>query len=131
MKWTGVSGSVLYNVCISSSSDSFQDFVGKLQALRQAESAFTLRIRDPSGNSFVENPRAPNEDPQLKIIHFRRNLEEMKLLALVADDAEEIARFFNGTTKLHKQQQKLYLEKRHDVLQHLVQLQDFNGTAKE
>ena len=49
-----------------------------------------MRIRDPSGNSFVENPRAPNEDPQLKIVHFRRNLEEMKLLALVADDAEEL-----------------------------------------
>ena len=46
---------------------------------------------------------------------------------LVADDAEEIARFFNGTSKLQKHQQKLYLEKRHDVLQHLVQLQDFNG----
>ena len=47
---------------------------------------------------------------------------------LVADDAEEIARFFNGTSRIHKHQKKLYLEKRHDVLRQLVQLQDFNGT---
>jgi len=61
-----------------------------------------------------------NADPEL-------GMEYLVKHNLVADDAEEIARFFNGTTKLHKQQQKLYLEKRHDVLQHLVQLQDFNG----
>jgi len=61
-----------------------------------------------------------NADPE-------RGIEYLVNHRLVADEAEEIARFFNGTAKLHKHQQKLYLEKRHDVLQHLVQLQDFNG----
>lgn len=61
-----------------------------------------------------------NADPE-------RGIEYLVAHRLVADEAEEIARFFNGTAKLHKHQQKLYLEKRHDVLQHLVQLQDFNG----
>jgi len=61
-----------------------------------------------------------NADPDRGIEYLVKN-------QLVADEAEEIARFFNGTSKLHKHQQKLYLEKRHDVLQHLVQLQDFNG----
>lgn len=61
-----------------------------------------------------------NADPE-------RGIEYLLKHQLIVDDAEEIARFFNGTTKLHKHQQKQYLEKRHDVLQHLVQLQDFNG----
>jgi len=61
-----------------------------------------------------------NADPELGVEYLVKH-------HLVADDAEEIARFFNGTSKLQKHQQKLYLEKRHDVLQHLVQLQDFNG----
>jgi len=61
-----------------------------------------------------------NADPELGIAYLLKH-------KLVADDAEEIARFFNGTSRIHKHQKKLYLEKRHDVLRQLVQLQDFNG----
>ena len=38
----------------------------------------------------MENPLAPKEDPALKITHFSRTLEEMKMLGLLADDATEI-----------------------------------------
>jgi len=70
--------------------DQIEEFVDRLKKLRCAEEPFTLHIRDPSGNSFVENPSAPNEDPDLKITHFNRTLEEMKMLGLLADDATEI-----------------------------------------
>lgn len=70
--------------------DQIDEFVDKLKKLRCAETPFTLHIRDPSGNSFVENPLAPKEDPALKITHFSRTLEEMKMLGLLADDATEI-----------------------------------------
>ena len=54
------------------------------------ESTFTLHIRDPTGNSFVENPYAPKDDPALSIAKFRRSLEEMKMLGFLADDATEL-----------------------------------------
>ena len=58
--------------------------------MKSAETPFILHIRDPSGNSFVENPMAPKEDPKLTIAKFKRTLEEMKMLGLVADDATEL-----------------------------------------
>lgn len=74
----------------SALADQIDEFVGKLQTLKSAESPFTLVIRDPSGNSFVENPLAPKEDPALTVLKFNRTLEELKMLGLVADDATEI-----------------------------------------
>ncbi|CAN0533774.1 unnamed protein product, partial [Ectocarpus sp. 8 AP-2014] len=32
-----------------------------------SELPFTMVVDDPSGNSFVENPSAPNKDPALKV----------------------------------------------------------------
>lgn len=37
------------------------EFIGKLKDLKQMASPFTLIIDDPSGNSFVENPHAPQK----------------------------------------------------------------------
>jgi len=70
--------------------DQIDQFVGKLKSLKALESSFTLHIRDPTGNSFVENPYAPKDDPALSIAKFRRSLEEMKMLGLLADDATEL-----------------------------------------
>merc|ERR1712168_1550135 len=70
--------------------DQIEEFVDRLKKLRCAEEPFTLHIRDPSGNSFVENLFAPKEDPALKIQKFNRTLEEMKMLGLLADDATEL-----------------------------------------
>jgi len=82
--------------------EQIDEFVDKLKKLRNAETPFTLHIRDPSGNSFVENPFAPKEDPALKIAHFSRSLEEMKMLGLVADDATEIPEELKKTEEVKK-----------------------------
>jgi len=70
--------------------DQIDAFVTKLKTLKSGESPFTLHIRDPSGNSFVENLLAPKEDPSLSVVKFDRSLEEMKMLGLIADDATEL-----------------------------------------
>ncbi|XP_078490066.1 zinc finger protein ZPR1 [Ciona intestinalis] len=62
-------------------------FIAKLEILRTGETPFTLVVNDPSGNSFVENPHAPNNDPELTFTHYKRNLEQNKALGLSADDA--------------------------------------------
>ena len=34
----------------------------------------TVELEDPSGNSFIKNPYAPSDDPQMKKIKFTRTM---------------------------------------------------------
>lgn len=46
---------------------------------------------------------------------------------LIRNDPKEIARFFHCTEHLNSQQMQNYLDKRGDVLEHLISLQNFNN----
>lgn len=48
----------------------------------------TMIFRDPSGNSYVENPHAPYPDPRLRIDYFPRSKEEAIMMGFDAS-AEE------------------------------------------
>lgn len=52
------------------------EFVGKLEHLKLVETPFTIVFEDISGNSRVENPHAPNPDPQCSMTHFNRTQEQ-------------------------------------------------------
>ncbi|KAL4608704.1 zinc finger protein ZPR1 [Arapaima gigas] len=68
------------------------EFMEKLKKLKDVESEFTLVIDDPSGNSFVENPFAPQKDEALTVTHYKRTAEQNTQLGLkenVAEDEEE------------------------------------------
>uniref|UniRef100_A0A8C6SI30 ZPR1 zinc finger n=1 Tax=Neogobius melanostomus TaxID=47308 RepID=A0A8C6SI30_9GOBI len=62
------------------------EFIKKLQELKDVEEEFTLVIEDPSGNSFVENPMAPQKDEALTVTRFKRTIEQDKQLGIRADD---------------------------------------------
>lgn len=64
-------------------------FIRRLQQLKDVEEEFTLVIEDPSGNSFVENPVAPQKDEALTVTRFKRTIEQDKQLGLRADDDDE------------------------------------------
>lgn len=64
-------------------------FIKKLQKLKYVEEEFTLVIEDPSGNSFVENPVAPQKDEALTVSKFKRTIEQDKQLGLRADDDDD------------------------------------------
>lgn len=64
-------------------------FIGKLKDLKQVTSPFTLIIDDPSGNSFVENPHAPQKDDALVITHYNRTPQQAEMLGLQAEAPEE------------------------------------------
>jgi zinc finger protein len=51
----------------------------------------TIIFRDPSGNSFVENPHAPYPDPRLRIDHFPRTREEEVAMGFAHTEADEKA----------------------------------------
>nr|XP_026653577.1 zinc finger protein ZPR1 [Zonotrichia albicollis] len=58
------------------------EFIGKLRQLKEVSSPFTFILDDPSGNSFVENPRAPHRDEALQVTHYRRSPQQCALLGL-------------------------------------------------
>ncbi|KAF0886169.1 zinc finger protein ZPR1 [Crocuta crocuta] len=65
------------------------EFIIKLKELKQVASPFTLIIDDPSGNSFVENPHAPQKDHALVITHYNRTAQQEELLGLQAEAPEQ------------------------------------------
>ncbi|XP_014053070.1 zinc finger protein ZPR1 isoform X2 [Salmo salar] len=63
------------------------EFIDKLKNLK--EGGFTLVIDDPSGNSFVENPFAPQKDEALSVSHYKRTPQQDAQLGIKAEDEEE------------------------------------------
>lgn len=69
--------------------EKIDEFIGKLKDLKRLASPFTLIIDDPSGNSFVENPHAPQKDDALVITHYSRTPQQAEMLGLQAEAPEE------------------------------------------
>ncbi|KAG7259819.1 hypothetical protein CRUP_025368 [Coryphaenoides rupestris] len=63
-----------------------EEFIGKLQKLKDVEEGFTLVIEDISGNSFVENPVAPQRDEAMTVTHFDRTTEQDSALGLAPEN---------------------------------------------
>ncbi|NWT20488.1 ZPR1 protein, partial [Vireo altiloquus] len=61
------------------------EFIGKLRQLKEVNSPFTFILDDPSGNSFVENPHAPQRDEALVVTHYRRSPQQSAMLGLEVD----------------------------------------------
>uniref|UniRef100_A0A8C8G8G9 Zinc finger protein ZPR1 n=1 Tax=Oncorhynchus tshawytscha TaxID=74940 RepID=A0A8C8G8G9_ONCTS len=65
------------------------EFIDKLKKLKEGESGFTLVIDDPSGNSFVENPFAPQTDEALSVCNYTRTPQQDAQLGIKASNEEE------------------------------------------
>ncbi|XP_008319258.1 zinc finger protein ZPR1 [Cynoglossus semilaevis] len=70
--------------------EKIEEFIQKLKKLKDVEREFTLVIEDPSGNSFVENPQAPQKDEALTVTRFKRSIEQDKMLGIRADDDDSV-----------------------------------------
>lgn len=70
--------------------EKIDEFTQKLKKLKDVESEFTLVIEDPSGNSFVENPLAPQKDEALTVSRFKRTVQQDMQLGLRADDDDGV-----------------------------------------
>lgn len=55
-------------------------FLVKLKKCLSVEEEFTLTLDDSSGNSFIENPHAPKNDPNMTIELYTRTPEQNKQL---------------------------------------------------
>lgn len=66
--------------------DKIDEFIEKLKKLKEVQDEFTVVIEDPSGNSFVENPVAPQRDEALIVTRFKRTVQQDIQLGLKAED---------------------------------------------
>uniref|UniRef100_A0A673WM39 Zinc finger protein 259 n=1 Tax=Salmo trutta TaxID=8032 RepID=A0A673WM39_SALTR len=77
----------LRNATAPEVAEKIDEFIDKLKNLK--EGGFTLVIDDPSGNSFVENPFAPQKDEALSVSHYKRTPQQDAQLGIKAEDEEE------------------------------------------
>ncbi|RUS72723.1 hypothetical protein EGW08_019521 [Elysia chlorotica] len=68
--------------------EQIDSFVLKLKGLKDVETSWQMIVEDPSGNSFVENPYAPQRDHQLIVAHFARTRAQDQEIGL-SDLSEE------------------------------------------
>jgi zinc finger protein len=59
-----------------------QEYVVKIKELLEFQKEFRIIVDDPSGNSFIENPSAPNLDPTRVERHYIRTTEQDHELGL-------------------------------------------------
>ncbi|CAH8505445.1 unnamed protein product [Schistosoma rodhaini] len=67
-----------------------EKFIEQLRTLIKVDKPFSLVIDDPSGNGFIENYLAPNDDPQIEIETYVRTPEQNELLGLQAQPVEQV-----------------------------------------
>ncbi|KAL9558399.1 hypothetical protein MBANPS3_000942 [Mucor bainieri] len=64
-----------------------EEIIATLNGYKEG-SAFTLKLDDPSGNSYVENKCLPNQDPQIKLRWYTRTPEQQAFLGLQAENQQ-------------------------------------------
>ncbi|XP_046873982.1 zinc finger protein ZPR1 [Hypomesus transpacificus] len=79
----------LRRVSAPEAAEKIEEFIKKLKKLKDVENEFTLIVDDPSGNSFVENPMAPQKDEALTVTHYNRTDQQDITLGLKAEEEEE------------------------------------------
>ena len=64
------------------------EFIEKVKALREGRNfPFHFEVIDPSGNSFIQNPNAPNVDPICVGETFVRSIEDYQAMGYNVDEA--------------------------------------------
>ena len=85
-------GQPLRKAVDSEQADKVGAFIKKLKTFRNGDAPFTFVLDDISGNSFVENPHAPNKDEAMTITRYDRTAEQNRALGFeVTDEPEESA----------------------------------------
>ena len=70
--------------------EKIQQFIPKLENLRDGKAfPFHLIIDDPSGNSFIKNPHAPNSDPEMKSEKYYRTKEQCEAMGYDFSNAQQ------------------------------------------
>uniref|UniRef100_A0A673K022 Zinc finger protein 259 n=1 Tax=Sinocyclocheilus rhinocerous TaxID=307959 RepID=A0A673K022_9TELE len=69
--------------------EKIEEFIQRFKKLKEVEEEFTLIIDDSSGNSFIENPFAPEKDMALTVTHYKRTPEHNAALGIEEEENDE------------------------------------------
>ncbi|KAG1970502.1 zinc finger protein ZPR1 [Pimephales promelas] len=69
--------------------EKIDEFIQRLKNLKEVQEEFTLIIDDPSGNSFIENPFAPQKDTALSVTYYNRTAEQNAALGIAEEEKED------------------------------------------
>ena len=86
--------------------EKIDDLIQRMQDLTDGNSTFTITIDDPAGNSYIENPKAPLPDSQMRIRNYHRTDEQCVAIGL-DPEAEH---------KLEEEEKQRMLDLREEVL---------------
>ena len=89
--------------------DTFEEFLKKLKAVKNAEKPFTLILDDPLANSYLQNLYAPDPDPNMVIENYERSWEQNEELGL-NDMKVEGYQEEEGKTKEQKEEKETAAE---------------------
>jgi len=70
--------------------EKIDDIIAKLTKYKTGEVPFTLIMDDTSGNSFIENPYAPEEDSSLKVERYERSREQNERLGIMLPEEDDV-----------------------------------------
>lgn len=74
--------------------EQINQFIQKLEELKEVKKPFTIVLDDISGDAYIENLCAPHSDPKLTVTNYTRNKEQNHLLGIFSrdeiDDEKEI-----------------------------------------
>jgi len=65
--------------------EKISEIISILDKYKSGDIPFTLILDDISGNSFIENPRAPEQDPAMTVTQFVRTSEQSEQLGLTEE----------------------------------------------
>lgn len=67
----------------SDKSSRMKELLDKIELIKNGQLLdVTVILDDPSGNSYLQNVYAPEDDPNMKIEHYERNFEQNEILGL-------------------------------------------------
>ncbi|KAJ3053006.1 hypothetical protein HK097_005233 [Rhizophlyctis rosea] len=86
--------------------EAFGRFIGKLEKVLSMDGGpYTLILDDPLANSYIQNPYAPDEDPEMKVETYERSWEQNEFLGLNDIKLENYAEEAEGAEKGDGEQQ--------------------------
>lgn len=70
------------------SATKIDEFIVRIEQFRNLEKPFTVKLNDPSGNCYIQNPNPFHVDPHCITSHYYRKMEQNQLLGFVEDNPE-------------------------------------------
>ena len=102
--------------------DAIENVIKKLSQILNGELEDTIILDDPSGNSFIQNPFAPQKDPNLLVSYYYRNHEQSKALGLLEDFNDKEDSIIVTNDGIDELQKKLVDDDDEDDLSEVISL---------